>query len=25
MIDVRGVPSGSWVRDPSTGGIFVKP
>jgi len=25
IIDVRGVPSGSWVRDPSSGGIFVKP
>ena len=25
VIDVRGVPRGAWVRDPSTGGIFVKP
>ena len=25
VIDVRGVPRGSMVRDPSTGGIFIKP
>ncbi len=25
VIDVRGVPSGALVRDPSTGGIFRKP
>ena len=25
IIDVRGIPPGSLVRDPSTGGIFVKP
>ena len=25
VIDVRGVPPGSWVKDPSTGGIFRKP
>ena len=25
VIDVRGVPPGSLVRDPSTGGIFIKP
>ena len=25
IIDVRGVPPGALVRDPSTGGIFIKP
>jgi hypothetical protein len=25
VIDVRGVPPGARVRDPSTGGIFIKP
>jgi hypothetical protein len=25
VIDVRGVPPGSWVRDPSTNGIFIRP
>jgi hypothetical protein len=25
VIDVRGVPHGAMVRDPSTGGIFLKP
>lgn len=25
VIDVRGVPSGAMVRDPSTGGIFLRP
>ena len=25
VIDVRGVPQGAMVRDPSTGGIFIKP
>ncbi len=25
VIDVRGVPPGAWVRDPSTGGIFIRP
>jgi predicted small secreted protein len=25
VIDVRGVPSGAMVRDPSTNGIFVRP
>lgn len=25
VIDVRGIPSGALVRDPSTGGIFRKP
>ena len=25
VIDVRGVPRGAWVRDTSTGGIFIKP
>ncbi|HEY1582398.1 MAG TPA: glycine zipper domain-containing protein [Chthoniobacterales bacterium] len=25
VIDVRGVPHGAWVRDTSTGGIFIRP
>ena len=25
LIDVRGIPHGSLVRDPSTGGLFIKP
>lgn len=25
LVDVRGIPHGALVRDPSTGGIFVKP
>jgi hypothetical protein len=25
LVDVRGIPRGALVRDPSTGGIFVKP
>ena len=25
VIDVRGIPSGALVRDPSTGGIFIRP
>lgn len=25
VIDVRGVPRGAWVRDTSTGGIFIRP
>lgn len=25
LVDVRGIPSGALVRDPSTGGIFRKP
>jgi len=25
VIDVRGIPSGAMVRDPSTGGIFLRP
>jgi osmotically inducible lipoprotein OsmB len=25
VIDVRGVPPGAWVRDTSTGGIFIRP
>jgi predicted small secreted protein len=25
LVDVRGIPPGSRVRDPSTGGIFIKP
>jgi Glycine zipper len=25
LVDVRGIPHGALVRDPSTGGIFIKP
>jgi osmotically inducible lipoprotein OsmB len=25
LVDVRGIPPGARVRDPSTGGIFIKP
>jgi predicted small secreted protein len=25
LVDVRGIPHGAMVRDPSTGGIFIKP
>ncbi|HEX3817896.1 MAG TPA: glycine zipper domain-containing protein [Chthoniobacterales bacterium] len=25
VIDVRGIPHGAWVRDPSTGGVFIRP
>jgi hypothetical protein len=25
LVDVRGIPPGARVRDPSTGGIFIRP